>query len=172
MSLFQVVVTMVLAVFGQALVVPQQQLLRGVVQRQQQLHRQTPVAFFGNFLPNKEAEAKLDTFVGSAKAVLLTDGSKVSEDVKVALKKAKVGNWKEIRLDQEPDKNALVSALKRRVGTAPPTLIVGGAVFDKKRMDYLIKQDMMLAFFRQAGTSGEVRLPFQDLRYYLSKTTQ
>ena len=37
-------------------------------------------------------------------------------------------------------------------------------------IEYLVKQDMMLPVFRAAGTSGEVRLPFQDLRFYLSKT--
>ena len=47
---------------------------------------------------------------------------------------------------------------------------VAGQVFDKKRIEYLCKQDMMLPVFRAAGTSGEVRLPFQDLRFYLSKT--
>ena len=47
---------------------------------------------------------------------------------------------------------------------------VAGLVFDKKRIEYLCKQDMMLPVFRAAGTSGEVRLPFQDLRFYLSKT--
>ena len=49
-------------------------------------------------------------------------------------------------------------------------LIVAGQVFDKKRIEYLCKQDMILPVFRAAGTSGEVRLPFQDLRFYLSKT--
>lgn len=49
-------------------------------------------------------------------------------------------------------------------------MIVAGQVFDKKRIEYLCKQDMMLPVFRAAGTSGEVRLPFQDLRFYLSKT--
>lgn len=132
--------------------------------------RGTPTAFFESLLPNPAADERLDGLVKSAKAVLFTDGGRGCEAVKQSLKAAKVGSWKEVRLDQEADGRALVGALKRRVGTAPPTLVVGGAVLDQKRIQYLIDQDMMLPFFRQAGTSGEVRLPFQDLRYYLSKT--
>mmetsp|Transcript_26281 Transcript_26281/g.33102 ORF Transcript_26281/g.33102 Transcript_26281/m.33102 type:complete len:136 (-) Transcript_26281:80-487(-) len=134
----------------------------------------SPYMFFGGGSEkNKQADLQLDKFVQSAKAVLLTDGTKTCENIKAQLKTAKVGNFKEIRLDQQDlDTNALKSALKRRVGTQPPTLIVGGTVLDQKRIDYLIKQDMMLPIFRQAGSSGEVRLPFQDLRFYLAKTTK
>lgn len=134
------------------------------------LTRQAPTAFFESLIPNPQADARLDTLVKSAKAVLLLDGSSASSATKTNLKQAKVGNFKEIRLDQETDGKALVGALKRRVGTSLPTLIVGGTVFDKKRIDYLVDQDMMLPVFRAAGTSGEVRLPFQDLRFYLAKT--
>lgn len=131
--------------------------------------RSAPRMIFGMF-PNPEADQRLDSLVSSSKAVLFTDASASSNSIKDSLKSAKVGQFKEIRLDQEPDSAALISSLKRRVGTAPPTLIVAGAVFDKKRIDYLIRQDMMLPVFRSAGTSGELRLPFQDLRFYLAKT--
>ncbi|KAJ8611967.1 hypothetical protein CTAYLR_004346 [Chrysophaeum taylorii] len=134
------------------------------------LQRAQPVAFFESFFPNQEADARLDALVSSSKAVLLTDASGASTSIRDGLKAAKVGNFKEIRLDQEADSKALIGSLRRRVGTAPPTLIVGGAVFDQKRIDYLVRQDMMLPVFRAAGTSGELRLPFQDLRFYLAKT--
>ena len=80
------------------------------------------------------------------------------------------GRYTEVNLKSQPDGGKLLASLKRRVGVSAPVLIVGGQVFDKQKIDYLVRQDMMLPVFRAAGTSGEVRLPFQDLRFYLSKT--
>ena len=126
--------------------------------------------FFDQFIPNPEADAELDGYVGSAKAVLLTDGGAGGEAVKTALAGAKLSTYTEVNLGTKPNKGKLLGSLKRRVGVDAPVLIVAGQVFDKKRIEYLCKQDMMLPVFRAAGTSGEVRLPFQDLRFYLSKT--
>ena len=92
------------------------------------------------------------------------------EAVKTALAGAKLSTYTEVNLGAKPNKGKLLGSLKRRVGVDTPVLIVAGQVFDKKRIEYLCKQDMMLPVFRAAGTSGEVRLPFQDLRFYLSKT--
>ena len=132
--------------------------------------RAAPTAFFQQFIPNPDADAALDSFVAGSKAVLFTDGGASSASAVEALKKSKTTKYTEVRLDQQPDSGALVGSLKRRIGVAPPALIVNGAVFDSKRIEYLVKQDMMLPVFRAAGTSGEIRLPFQDLRFYLSKT--
>ncbi|KAH8073654.1 hypothetical protein JL721_2963 [Aureococcus anophagefferens] len=115
--------------------------------------RAAPTAFFQQFLPNPEADAALDGFVSGSKAVLFSDGSAASQSAIEALKVSKTTKYTE-----------------RRIGVSPPALIVNGAVFDAKRIDYLVKQDMMLPVFRAAGTSGEIRLPFQDLRFYLAKT--
>ena len=117
-----------------------------------------------------EADAALDGFVSGSKAVLFSDGSAASQSAIEALKVSKTTKYTEVRLDQQPESGALVGSLKRRIGVSPPALIVNGAVFDAKRIDYLVKQDMMLPVFRAAGTSGEIRLPFQDLRFYLAKT--
>jgi hypothetical protein len=125
--------------------------------------------FFDQFIPNPEADAELDGYVGSAKAVLLTDGGAGSETVTTALAGQKLSQYTEVNLGSKPNKGALLGSLKRRVKVDAPVLIVAGQVFDKKRIEYLCKQDMMLPVFRAAGTSGEVRLPFQDLRFYLSK---
>ena len=132
--------------------------------------RAAPTAFFQQFLPNPEADAALDGFVSGSKAVLFSDGSAASQSAIEALKVSKTTKYTEVRLDQQPESGALVGSLKRRIGVSPPALIVNGAVFDAKRIDYLVKQDMMLPVFRAAGTSGEIRLPFQDLRFYLAKT--
>ena len=126
--------------------------------------------FFDQFIPTPEADAELDGYVGSAKAVLLTDGGAGGEAVKTALASAKLSTYTEVNLGAKPNKGKLLGSLKRRVGVATPVLIVAGQVFDKKRIEYLCKQDMMLPVFRAAGTSGEVRLLVQDLRFYLSKT--
>mmetsp|Transcript_5738 Transcript_5738/g.16941 ORF Transcript_5738/g.16941 Transcript_5738/m.16941 type:complete len:156 (-) Transcript_5738:24-491(-) len=126
-------------------------------------------SFFDQFIPDANADAELDSIVSSAKAVLLTEGNAAGDTVVAQLKSAKLTTYKEVNLKSLPNSGKLIGSLKRRVA-APPVLIVAGQVFDKQRIEYLVKQDMMLPVFRAAGTSGEVRLPFQDLRFYLSKT--
>ncbi|KAK7233720.1 hypothetical protein SO694_00101017 [Aureococcus anophagefferens] len=106
-----------------------------------------PTAFFQQFLPNPEADAALDGFVSGSKAVLFSDGSAASQSAIEALKVSKTTKYTEVRLDQQPESGALVGSLKRRIGVSPPALIVNGAVFDAKRIDYLVKQDMMLPVF-------------------------
>ena len=128
--------------------------------------------FFGQFMADPEADAALDKFVSSAKAVLLTDGGAGGEGVKALLKQAKLTKFTEVNLKSQPMGDKMIGSLKRRVKVGVPVLIVSGQVFDKSKIEYLVKQDMMLPVFRAAGTSGEVRLPFQDLRFYLSKTIQ
>lgn len=141
-----------------------------VPQRQHVATRQVSRPFFEQFIPDAGADEQLDKLVSKAKAVLLTDGGGSSETVKAALKGAKLSTFTEVNLKSEPNSAKLLGSLKRRVGVNAPVLIVAGQVFDAERIQYLCRQDMMLPVFRAAGTSGEIRLPFQDLRFYLSKT--
>ncbi|KAJ1462771.1 hypothetical protein M885DRAFT_505833 [Pelagophyceae sp. CCMP2097] len=134
--------------------------------------RVAPRHFFDKLFGGGEspaADAELDNFVKKSRAVLFTDGSAASPAAAALLKQAKCDKYTEVRLDLQPLAKDLAASLKRRVGAQPPVLIVADQVFDKAKIEYLCKQDMMLPVFRAAGTSGEVRLPFQDLRFYLKK---
>ena len=84
--------------------------------------------FFDQFIPNPEADAELDGYVGSAKAVLLTDGGAGGEAVKTALAGAKLSTYTEVNLGTKPNKGKLLGSLKRRVGVDAPVLIVAGCV--------------------------------------------
>ena len=84
--------------------------------------------FFDQFIPNPEADAELDGYVGSAKAVLLTDGGAGGEAVKTALAGAKLSTYTEVNLGAKVNKGKLLGSLKRRVGVDAPVLIVAGCV--------------------------------------------
>ena len=84
--------------------------------------------FFDQFIPNPEADAELDGYVGSAKAVLLTDGGAGSATVKTALAGQKLSQYTEVNLGAKPNKGALLGSLKRRVKVDVPVLIVAGCV--------------------------------------------